>query len=107
MSNVEDEYLDVLQNIEFIIIQSARTETSLIDLDILDAVEALVRHYVAEENGRSVPDHRLAEKPERVFVEVKRMCEWRLGRQPLEKPDEEPTAPIALSALIQCLRRIV
>ncbi len=107
MSGVEDDYLDVLQNIEFIIVQSAHDETSLIDMDVLDAMEALVRHYVAEENGRRTPDHRLAEKPARLFTAVKGMCEWRLGRQPLQEPDDEPRIPITLSALIQCLRRIV
>ena len=69
----------MLQNIEFAIVQSAHSETSLIALDVLDAMEALVRHYGAEENGRRTPDHCLAEKPERVFSAVKQMCEWRLG----------------------------
>src|SRR6266566_8166608 len=99
MSNVEEEYLDVLQNIEFGIIQAARADTTLIDVDVLDAVEALVRHYGAAENGRRTPDHRLAEKPARVFAAVKNMCEWRLGRRKFGDPDDEPGAPIAVSAL--------
>src|SRR5258706_10011115 len=108
MSNVEEEdYLDVLQNIEFGIVQAARAEPTLIDLDVLDAMEALVRHYGAEENGRRTPDHRLAEKSERVFAAVKEMCEWRLGRQKLGDPDDEPLPPIAVSALVECLRRIL
>jgi hypothetical protein len=103
---VEEEYLDVLQNIEFAIVQSARAEATLIDVDVLDALEALVRHYGAEENGRRTPDHRLAEKPARVFAAVKDMCEWRLGRQKLGDPNDEPGVPIAVSALVACLRRI-
>ena len=106
MSNVEEEYLDVLQNIEFAIVQAAQADTTLIDVDVLDAVEALVRHYGAEENGRRTPDHRLAEKPARVFAGVKEMCEWRLGRQKLGDRDDELGASIAVSALVACLRRI-
>jgi hypothetical protein len=105
MSNVEEEYLDVLQTIEFAIVKAAQADATLIDVDVLDAVDALVRHYGAEENGRRTPDHRLAEKPARVFAAVKEMCEWRLGRQPGELADE-PGAPIAVSALVACLRRI-
>src|SRR5216683_1543651 len=105
MSNVEEDYLDVLQNIEFAIVQAAHADRTLIDVDVLDAVEALVRHYGAEENGRRTPDHRLAEKPARVFASVKETCEWRLGRQKLGDPDDEPLTPIAVSALVECLRR--
>ena len=106
MSNVEEDYLDVLQNIEFAIVQVAHADKTLIDVDVLDAVDALVRHYGAEENGRRTPDHRLAEKPARVFAAVKDMCEWRLGRQKLGDPDDDAGTPIAVSALVAGLRRI-
>jgi len=52
MGHIEDEYTDVLQNIELGIMQIYRSDKNLIDVDALDAVEALIRHYVAEENGR-------------------------------------------------------
>src|ERR1017187_9071566 len=46
---VEDEYLDVLQNIEFAIMRVFRADRSLLDLDAKDAVAALIRHYRAEQ----------------------------------------------------------
>ena len=103
----EDDSLDVLQNIEFGIMQVYRAETNLIDVDALDALEALIRHYVAEENGRNTPDPRLTGKPLRVFASVKEMCEWRLGRQELTADDEDaPLTPIAVSELVQRHREI-
>jgi len=87
--------------------QVYRADTNLIDVDALDAVEALIRHYVAEENGRQAPNPRLSGKPLRVFVSVKEMCERRLGRKtiPLDGRDEL-TTPIAMSELVRCLRKI-
>jgi len=49
MSNVEEEdYLDVLQNIEFGIVQAARAEPTLIDLDVLAHTRALAARTAAE-----------------------------------------------------------
>ena len=56
---LEDEYLDVLQNIEFGIISAFRADRSLLDLDAKDTVAGLIRHYRAEQEQRSSPDVRL------------------------------------------------
>lgn len=106
MSNIEDEYLDVLQNIEFSIVMVYREDPGLIDVDVLDAVDALVRHYGAEENGRRAPEYRLADKPLRVFSAGKDACEWRLGRKRLAEDDEDDGPPITVSELVECLRRV-
>ena len=53
---VEDEYLDVLQNLEFAIVTEFRKDGAILDLNVLDAVNALVRHYEAEMEGRKPPD---------------------------------------------------
>ena len=52
--NIEDEYLDVLQNLELAIMRVYRSDGSLLDLDVRDAVVALIRHYRAEVEHRSV-----------------------------------------------------
>lgn len=46
---IEDEYLDVLQNIEAAIMGVYRRTPALLDYDVLEAIEALTRHYVLEE----------------------------------------------------------
>ena len=45
---VEDEHLDVLQSIEFAVVSEFRKDGAILDLNVLDAVSALVRHYEAE-----------------------------------------------------------
>src|SRR5665811_1831714 len=80
MKEFRERHLDVLQNIEFGIVAVYRVEPSLLDVDAKDAVEALIRHYHAEEKQRTPPNMLLAERPERVFRSVQPFCEWRLGR---------------------------
>jgi hypothetical protein len=98
--------LDVLQNIEFGIIQVYRADPSLIDVDAKDAIDALVRHYHAEEEQRTPPTLRLSERAERVFQSVQKMCEWRLGRSPSPGEAPEFEVGIPVSDLVQALREI-
>jgi hypothetical protein len=44
-----EQFLDVLQNIEYAILRVYEHEADLLDLDVIDALDALVRKYVAEE----------------------------------------------------------
>ena len=107
---IEEEYQDVLQNIEFGIVSVYRQDPALLDYDVLDALEALIRHYTAEEGGRNPPPLRLAERAQRVFDSAKNMCEWRLGRQKLlnknNKPVDTGMKPITVSEIVTCLKRI-
>jgi hypothetical protein len=43
MKELDEDNLDVLQNIEFGIIQVYRADKSLLDFDVKDALDALVR----------------------------------------------------------------
>ncbi len=106
MSSIEKTHTDVLQNIEFSIISVYRDDPSLLDMDALDAVRALIHHYRAEEQQHQPPGIRLAERAARVFARAKVMCEWRLGRGPLGDVAEIPPRPVSLATLIECLRRI-
>jgi hypothetical protein len=106
---VEDEYLDVLQNIEFGIIRAFRDDGSLLDLDAKDAVAALIRYYRAEQEQRKPPPARLGDKAQRIFASVLPICEWRLGREAPLLPAElgpAPAVPNTLEDIGTCLRRI-
>ena len=107
---VEEEYFDVLQNIETAIIAFYEEEPGLLDLEVLDALEVLIRGYTLEERGRTAGDTRLSERPQRVFDVTRRMCEWRLGRSPLNpgepKPEEAKPASISVLEMIMCLKRL-
>ena len=98
--------LDVLQNIEFGIIQVYRSDPSLIDFDAKDAIDALVRHYHAEEEQRTPPAMKLSERAERVFQSVQQMCEWRLGRSPSPGDPTEFEVGMPVSDLVKALREI-
>jgi hypothetical protein len=54
VSKFEEEYEDVLQNIEFGIIQVYREHPQMTDYHALSAVEALLHVYHAESQGREV-----------------------------------------------------
>ena len=97
---------DVLQNIEFGIIQVYRADPSLIDVDAKDAIDALVRHYHAEEEQRTPPKLRLGERAERVFQSVQKMCEWRLGRSLSPGEAAEFEVGIPVPDLVKALRQI-
>jgi lysyl-tRNA synthetase class II len=106
----EEEYMDVLQNIEFGIVNVYRQHPDLTDWDTLDAIEALIHHYTAEARGRSRPPARLSELPQLVFDFAGDMCEWRLGRtQPFtqdDQPVELEMEPKTVPEIIACLKRI-
>lgn len=107
----EERYEDVLQNLEFGIVQVYRGHPEMTDWEALAAIEALLRTYRAEAKGRQATPPSLNPLAGEVYGSVETMCEWRLGR---EKPfsDEEgepmefPVEPITLDELITCLKRI-
>jgi hypothetical protein len=106
---VIDKRLDTLQNIEFAIAQVYRADPNLIDFDAKDAIDALIRHYHAEESGRTPSPARLGERARRVFESVQEVCERRLGRAPgpgVPDESEPPLQPLPVSAIVSCLRQI-
>ena len=106
----EDKYLDVLQNIEFAIVSVHREYPELSDSDVLDALEALIRSYIAKTRGRPRPKIRLSDLSQPVFDSVEAMCEWRLGReQPISEdvvPLDVKPEPMTLEEIIACLKCI-
>jgi hypothetical protein len=104
---VEDEYFDVLQNLEAVIVHEFRQDRSILDLDARDAVNALVRRYEAESESRGAPGAPLSDRARRIFEAVRSICEWRLGRAP--DPFQAPVeldAPVTAAELVLCLKRI-
>jgi hypothetical protein len=105
---VEDEYFDVLQNLEWAIVNEFRQDRSILDLDTRDAANALVRHYEAEAESRSATGGApMSARATRIFEAVRQICEWRLGRAPA--PDKSPSeldASLTAAELVLCLKRI-
>src|SRR5258708_28499192 len=92
---MEEEYLDVLQNIEIGIIAEFRKDRSILDSDALEAVNALVRYFDAGRSGA-----RLGVRSQRIFDTVRNLVQFRL------EPDGE-RAPLNTTAeMLKCLKRI-
>src|ERR1019366_6085708 len=103
MKKFGEKNLDVLQNIEFGIVEVYRADRSLLDADVKDAIDALVRHYHAEEEQRTPPTMTLAERADRVFLSVQKVCEWRLGRSSFPGETATPESGKPVSDLVRCL----
>lgn len=109
---VEDEYTDILQNIEFAIVDTYRQHKGMSDYDVMNALEALVDAYAGEGIGRPPRDFRLSELERHLTDEMRKMCEWRLGRgePPIDNPSEVPQPgpkPITVDEIIPCLKKIL
>jgi hypothetical protein len=108
-SEFEDEYLDVLQNIEFGIVHVYKAHPEMTDWDALNALEALIRTYQAEGRGKTTSSFSLTPLSQKVFESVRAMCEWRLGREKLYKDGEMldlKMTPLTLDEMVACLKRI-
>ncbi|HEU4887914.1 MAG TPA: hypothetical protein VFV49_08515 [Thermoanaerobaculia bacterium] len=107
---VIEQSADVLQNIEYAILCVYENAPHLLDFDVIDALDALVRRYVAEETARTPPRLRLSGPATHVFEAAEQMCEWRLGRASLNSDDPETVIPpeqaSSVAEILMCLKRI-
>jgi hypothetical protein len=106
MKKSGEKNLDLLQNIEFAIVDVYREDAWLIDVDVQDAMDALARHYHALEEQRTPPVKRLGDRAERVFLSVQNICDWRVGRAPLSGETDVTASVIPVSELVSALRTI-
>jgi len=108
---LEDQYADVLQNIEFGIVITYKNHPEMADSNIMRMLEALIDKYTAERIGRTPRGFSLSEMEQALLENVRRMCEWRLGRGTLtvslEKAKEIAPEPISVDEVLLCLKRIL
>ena len=107
---IDEEYLDVLQNIEKAIVNVYKARQDLLDMEVEEALGDLVRTYAWEAEKRGTPPLRLSGKPRVVFDAVRRVCEFRLGRGALEDRERNELIlerkSLSIQELLPCLRRI-
>jgi len=106
---IEDEFLDVLQNLEVAILEVYADHPELSDSEVSRTLQALSDVYVAETIGRRPRDFNLSPLENKLFSRVNDMAAWRLGRRPSPGTDDIPTAlpPITTENIIACLDRIL
>jgi hypothetical protein len=107
---VEDQYTDVLQNIELGIVLTYKNNRDMSDSDVIRVLEALIDEYAAEKVGRPPRRFPLSGTEQALLENVRRMCEWRLGRSSLAGFVEEAEVgpePITIDEIILCLKRVL
>lgn len=107
MTSFEDDYLDVLQNIEFAIVQVYHSNQTLMDYEVEKALNNLIQTYKRPNREPKLHSNRLADE---VYGAVKAMCDWRLGSDLLVSTDglALPTDidPLTVDEIVACLKRI-
>ncbi|MBI3762646.1 MAG: hypothetical protein HY260_12415 [Chloroflexi bacterium] len=107
----EEKYEDVLQNIEFALVNVYREHDEMTDWEALHAVEALIRAYQAEARAKPAPTLELKPLVQKAYDRARDMCEWRLGRAALYQDDEGRPLNMGQDAktvdeIIVCLKRV-
>jgi len=99
-----DDKLDVLQNLEFSVVEIWRTHPDMSDHVAHRAYEAAFQCYRAEARGHVQKPSGLTGLDATVFAAVKAMCEFRLGRAPGPGPAGVPA--VSLEEITDCLREL-
>ena len=107
---VEDEYKDVLQNIEFTIVSLYRRHPEMTDYAVTRMLETLTNVYKAERTGRPPLEIPLSELERTLVDDVRAVCEWRLGRAEAPRYPgagaAPPLKPLTVDEMLLCLKRI-
>ena len=107
---VEEQFEDVLQNIESGVVSVYHAHPELVDWDVEVALEALIQVYQAEARQRPASLRPLAGLQAEVLQAAQAMCEWRLGRAPLhderDQPVELDSDPLTATDMVACLKRL-
>ncbi len=110
MARFDEKYADVLENIEFALLQPYRAHVEMTDWEARDAVKALIRTYQAETRGRAAPSLKLNPLAQEAYDSIKMICDWRLGRAEMLLSEGKPM-DVAMTAktveeIISCLKTI-
>jgi hypothetical protein len=104
----EEEYQDVLQNIEFAIVSVYRQQPALLDYDVETALNSLGRAYRHGEAPPPPPGFNDLQKS--VYDHVKAICDLRMGKGSLADQEGEavdiPMGTVTPAEIVACLKRI-
>ncbi len=105
---IDEEYSDVLQNIESTIVIVYENEPKLVDRDVLAALDSMLRGYERERRNRDGITPAPSGRARLVYEQCHNICEWRLGRRPLNKGEpsceDPPPRELSVPELIRCLK---
>lgn len=99
---------DVLQNIEFAVIEVYREHPELTDINVDRVYENLQRAYQNELKSKPAPKANFSALEQKLIQNVREMCEHRLGRADYSQPDKVRGQfhTISIENLILCFKRL-
>lgn len=103
---MKDENLDVLQNLEFAVVEIWRAHPEMTDYCAESAYEAAFQYYRAEARGQTPKPTALSGLDATVFESIKAMCEFRLGRGPKPVDAPEVIPPVPVERIVDSLRQL-
>ena len=106
--NWADDKLDILQNLEFSIVEVWRANPTMNDYTAQRAYEAAFQLYRSEMRGHPPKAPTLSGLDAKAFEALRQMCEFRLGRGTGLETAEGPVSvpPIPVATLVDCLREL-
>jgi hypothetical protein len=106
-----EEYMDVLQNIEFALVGAYDRNPMLTDTGTMYVIETLIKVYSGELRGREVALPQFKPEEQDAYDAAKAMCDLRLGRNSMEDKKGEKVnidgEPLTLEEIVACLKRIL
>jgi hypothetical protein len=103
---LEDQYADVLQNIEFAIVSVYNQHDDLKDYEVMTALDVLIDCYRAEVRGHTPKEYHLPLKETLIIQRVQEICEYRLGRKDLNSIKMDASGKKTVEEILSCLRKI-
>jgi hypothetical protein len=104
----EEEYQDVLQNIEFAIVSVYRQQPALLDYDVETALNSLARAY--RHGEAPPPPEGFNDLQQAVYTRVKAICDLRMGKESLADQEGEAVEllmqAVTPAEIVACLKRI-
>jgi hypothetical protein len=108
LMTVTDDNVASLFFLETLIDSYASSDESVIDLHVLEAIEACRRLFGAEAQGRTFQPRLGDERVRQLFAGLRGASEMLLGRESPDLRDRgtEPSDPISIDTLIQCFKQL-
>lgn len=105
--NFPVENIDLLQNLEFAVIQVWRANPDLSDSAVLRAYESAFQWYKDELRGHAPKPPALRGLEADTLAAVIGMCEARLGRSGSNTLGSGDIAPVEVSEIVDALRKLI
>lgn len=102
----EEQYEDILHDIEFAILKTYQAQPEMTDFNVEKLLNTLIREYQDEQTKRTpLTPNFVSDLDKELYDKVKVVCEWWAGREPKEDGavQEEPNS---LEEVLACLKRI-